>query len=216
MTGLKSWKQHYHPIAIGKRLMIVPAWLETPDPDRIPIRIDPGMAFGTGTHPTTQLCLELIDDLLSAPSTFTEPPTVIDIGAGTAILSIAALKLGAQRALGVDIDPDAVRAARENAQVNRVDDRLELALGSLAQIQNDEFALSQAHLVIANILAPVCIRLLDEGLARLLIHPGRLVLSGILETQSLDVITAAHNHELRLDEMRQNGDWVALSFSTPD
>ena len=134
---------------------------------------------------------------------------MIDIGAGTAILSIAALKLGASRALGVDIDPVAVRAAQENARANQVEDRLELATGSLAQIQNGEFAISKAHFVFANILAQICIRLLEEGLSGLLLDGGRLVLSGILETQSLDVITAAHDRGLRLEEIRQSGDWVA-------
>lgn len=193
--------------------MIVPAWLQTSDPGRISIRIDPGLAFGTGTHPTTQLCLELIDELLGDPAVFSEPPLIIDIGAGTAILSIAALKLGASRALGVDIDPVAVRAAQENARANQVEDRLELAAGSLAQIQNGDFAIARAHLVLANILAPICIRLLEEGLSGLLLDGGRLVLSGILDTQSLDVITAAHDRGLHLEEIRQSGDWVALSFS---
>ncbi|MBN1148310.1 MAG: 50S ribosomal protein L11 methyltransferase, partial [Anaerolineales bacterium] len=124
-----AWKQHYQPIAIGRRLMIVPAWMEPPAKDRIPIHIDPGMAFGTGAHPSTQLCLELIDEILE-PLRVSETlrglngVEVIDIGCGSGILSIAALKLGALRALGVDIDADAIRFARQNAERNGVADRL--------------------------------------------------------------------------------------------
>ena len=102
----EAWKEHYHPIAIGQRLMIVPAWLETPDPARIAIRMDPGMAFGTGTHPTTQLCLELIEKHAAGL------PSVIDVGCGSGILAVAALKLGVEHALGVDIDPESITARR--------------------------------------------------------------------------------------------------------
>ncbi|HND49228.1 MAG TPA: 50S ribosomal protein L11 methyltransferase, partial [Anaerolineales bacterium] len=96
---MEAWKQHYKPILIGEGLLILPAWLENPDPKRIPIKIDPGMAFGTGTHPTTQLCLELMERSVSS-----NWKLVIDVGCGSGILSIAALKLGADKVLGVDID----------------------------------------------------------------------------------------------------------------
>lgn len=211
----QAWKKHYHPIPIGKNLMIVPAWLDIPGlvngkDHSIPIRIDPGMAFGTGTHPTTQLCLEFVEDLITELDAEFD---VIDIGCGTAILSIAALKLGARRALAVDIDPDAIRAAQENAETNQVTDRLELGVGSLEQIQNGDYSMNKARLALANILAPVCIRLLDEGMARLLTDDGVLVLSGILDEQAADVEAAASRNGLRLDETRHIGDWVALKFS---
>lgn len=108
---MEAWKQHYKPILIGQRLVIVPAWMESPDPHRIAIKIDPGMAFGTGTHPTTQLCLELMEKYLDdRPSTIVHGSwSVIDVGCGSGILSIAALKLGASRALGVDIDSGSVK-----------------------------------------------------------------------------------------------------------
>ena len=105
---MEAWKQHYKPIPIGKRLMIVPAWLDSPEPDRIPIKINPGMAFGTGTHPTTQLCLELMEsyiETLKVSKTFRVFST-IDVGCGSGILSIAALKLGAKQVLSVDIDSE--------------------------------------------------------------------------------------------------------------
>jgi ribosomal protein L11 methyltransferase len=118
---MEAWKVHYQPIPIGRRLVIVPTWLESPDASRISIRIDPGMAFGTGTHPTTQLCLELIEDyFFRFPSSPDRGPAVIDVGCGSGILSIAALKLGAEFALGVDIDDASVRASRENANANGI------------------------------------------------------------------------------------------------
>jgi ribosomal protein L11 methyltransferase len=201
----ESWKQHYHPIRIGERLVIVPAWLENPHPERIPIRIDPGMAFGTGTHPTTQLCLEFVEEYL------TSGQSVIDLGCGTAILAIAALKLGAEQALGVDIDPQAVQAAQENAADNGVIERLELEVGSLREVLDGRFGLRQADLVLANILAPVLARLLGEGLGELLSPGGVLVLSGILAEQAGEVQAAMEASGLRLIEVRQMGDWVALA-----
>jgi len=206
----EAWKQHYHPIPIGSRLMIVPAWLESPDPARIAIRMDPGMAFGTGTHPTTQLCLEFIEELQTGPN---PPQQVIDVGCGSGILSVAALKLGAGRALGVDIDLAAVDATRENAEANAVAERLEVGRGSVGEILSGAFSFRQAPLVLANILAPVIIRLFDDGLGELLDEDGRLVLSGILESQVPEVLAAAEAHGLRLVEQRQIGEWAGLLVS---
>jgi ribosomal protein L11 methyltransferase len=202
----QAWKRHYQPIAIGRRLMIVPAWLETPDPGRTAIRIDPGMAFGTGTHPTTQLCMEALE-ALSASS---PPVSVIDLGCGSGILAVAALKLGAGRALGLDIDPLAVKAAQENAALNEVADRFEIGLGSLAEARQGRYGLLQAPLVLANILAPVIIQLLDEGLADLLNPGGALVLSGILTDQAGEVEAALGRHGLAVEKRLYSGDWVAL------
>jgi ribosomal protein L11 methyltransferase len=152
---MEAWKSRYRPIPIGRRLMIVPAWLDAPDPSRIPIKIDPGMAFGTGTHPTTQLCLELLE-LASADH---PPSSVIDLGCGSGILSIAALKLGAETALGVDIDAESIKASRENAEANGVAERLILGLGSVDEVRAGKFPFSKSPLVLANILAPVLVRL---------------------------------------------------------
>lgn len=206
----EAWKQHYQPIAVGERLMIIPAWLEQPAGERIPIRIDPGMAFGTGTHPTTQLCLQALEQAASQAGASWE---VIDLGCGTAILAIAALKLGARHALGVDIDPVAVQAAQENAATNGVTSNLELGTGSLTEIQAGAFSIRKAHIVLANILAPVLIRLLGEGLGDLLTDGGALILSGILQEQADEVQAAAENHGLRLMMRHQSGDWVALVVS---
>ena len=204
----EAWKQHYQPIAIGRRLMIVPAWLENPQPGRLPIRIDPGMAFGTGTHPTTQLCLEIVEETLTAAPAGSL--NVIDVGCGSGILSIAALKLGAQCALGVDIEAEALEAARQNSALNGVTSSLELGQGSLTQIRCGDFGLQTARLVLANILAPILIRLLDEGLGDLMEPGGELVLSGILEEQVDDVLAAAARNGLQLSDRRQINDWVAL------
>ncbi len=212
---MEAWKQHYKPILIGDRLVIVPAWMSSPDPNRIPIRIDPGMAFGTGTHPTTQLCLELMERYFDdRPSPISDPPSwVIDVGCGSGILSIAALKLGAKSALGVDIDAGSIVNARENADTNQIGDELILEVGSVREILDGRFAFRQAPLVLANILAPVIVRLFDSGLADLMEENGAIILSGILEEQASSVIEAAQAKGLKMNERKQMGDWVALSMS---
>jgi ribosomal protein L11 methyltransferase len=215
---MEAWKQHYRPIPIGQRLIIVPAWLEPPTDERVPIRIDPGMAFGTGTHPTTQMCLEILEDLLNPqrPGSLTGLGTVIDIGCGSGILSVAAVKLEAAlghsvHALGVDIDPQAVTASRENAEVNGVSGSLEVGIGSVDEVRSGAFSISQAPVVFANILAPVLIRLFKDGLGELLTPGGIAILSGILEEQASGVLQAAQAHGLKLVERRQIDDWVALA-----
>ncbi|NPV76370.1 MAG: 50S ribosomal protein L11 methyltransferase [Anaerolineae bacterium] len=203
---MASWKKHYHPIPIGERLLILPAWIEEEQPGRAAVRIDPSMAFGTGTHPTTQLCLEIIE-------AYTQPgETAIDVGCGSGILSIAALKLGARRVLGVDIDRAAVKATRQNAEANELASRIEVGVGSVDEIRKGMFSLRQAPFVLANILAPVIIRLFDAGLAELVERGGILALSGILAEQSPAVEAAALKQGLTFVERRQSGDWVALVF----
>jgi ribosomal protein L11 methyltransferase len=200
----EAWKTHYHPIRIGKKLVIVPAWLENPDADRLEIRMDPGMAFGTGTHPTTQLCLEFVEETIRSGD------TVLDIGCGSGILGVAALKLGARLAIGVDIDPDSVRVSHENATLNGVSDKMQVSLGSVAEVLEGKLAIQRADLVLANILAPVLIKLLDEGLGLLVNSGGYLALSGIISEQSPEVEAALERHHLLLVENRRQGDWVAL------
>ncbi|MEJ5225854.1 MAG: 50S ribosomal protein L11 methyltransferase [Anaerolineales bacterium] len=203
---MEAWKGRYRPIAIGRQLIIVPAWMDNPDPLRTPIKIDPGMAFGTGTHPTTQLCLELIEQFVPRGG------EVIDVGCGSGILSVAAIKLGARHALAVDIDPDSVKSSQENAQSNGVLEKLTIAQGSVEEIKSGQFGLTAAPLVLANILAPVLIRLFDAGMADLLTPGGVIILSGILDHQAGDVIAAGEKHGLTLLEKRQITDWVALAM----
>jgi ribosomal protein L11 methyltransferase len=210
---MEAWKQHYKPILIGQRLVIVPAWMDSPDPSRIPIKIDPGMAFGTGTHPTTQLCLELMEKSIGEIRKSNNEFRIIDVGCGSGILSIAAIKLGAKQALGVDIDSGSVKNARENADANGVGDEFILDVGSVDEIRNGQFAFNKAPLVLANILAPVIIRLFDAGLADLIEDHGAIILSGILQEQEKRVVEAGQAKGLRMNERRQMGDWVAFTMS---
>jgi ribosomal protein L11 methyltransferase len=230
---MEAWKQHYKPILIGKRLLILPAWLDSPEPERIAIKIDPGMAFGTGTHPTTQLCLELMEKYFelchserSEESQSSESDSslavlaqndkfinVIDVGCGSGILSIAALKLGAANVLGVDIDAESVKNSRENADTNGIGAELILGQGSVSEILAEKFPFKRAPLVVANILAPVIIRLFDAGLADLMEDNGAIILSGILQEQAQNVVDAAQAKGLRMNDKRQMGDWVALAMS---
>lgn len=211
---MEAWKQNYKPILIGERLLILPAWLESPDPKRIPIKIDPGMAFGTGTHPTTQLCLELMEVSFEKRLAFNVKRfDAIDVGCGSGILSIAALKLGAEKVLGVDIDIESVKNSRENADLNEVGEELILGQGSVTEILRGDFAFKSAPLVVANILAPILIRLFDAGLADLVEAGGEIILSGILDHQAGNVVAAAEAKGLKLNDQRQMNDWVALKMS---
>jgi ribosomal protein L11 methyltransferase len=218
---MEAWKTHYKPILIGQRLLILPAWLESPEPKRIPIKIDPGMAFGTGTHPTTQLCLELMEKYFDdrpqttdhqLPSMVHRPLSVIDVGCGSGILSIAAIKLGAEKVLGVDIDIESVKNSRENADTNGVGEELLLGQGSVTEILSGSFQIKSAPLVVANILGPILIRLFDAGLADLIEPNGEIILSGILDHQAESVIAAGEAKGLKRGEIRQMGDWVAISL----
>src|SRR4030042_1867332 len=141
------------------------------------------MAFGTGTHPTTQRCLALAEDYFTQKSR-TEGVTLIDIGCGSGILSIAGLKLGASMALGVDIDPEAIRAAGENAALNNLSQELELGIGSVSEVRAGNFSIGEAQLVFANILAPVLVDLLEQGLGELVTPDACIILAGILAEQS--------------------------------
>ena len=222
---MEAWKQHYRPIRIGQRLIILPAWMDSADLNRIAIKIDPGMAFGTGTHPTTQLCLDLMEKSIETLKALAKPQAelesaetfrvfdVIDVGCGSGILSIAAIKLGARSALGVDIDPGSIKNARENAETNQIGDELALEVGSVKEILEGRFAFRKARLVLANILAPVIVRLFDVGLADLIEEGGTIILSGILQEQVQSVVEAGQARGLNVNERRQLGDWVALSMS---
>ena len=214
------WKQHFHPVPIGKRLLIIPTWMDFAAGERTVVKIDPGMAFGTGTHPTTQLCLGILEDLLDplligAPAEGKSQQTMIDLGCGSGILGIAAVKLGVSYALGVDLDPDAVEAARQNSVVNDVGNRLDFFVGSLAEIKAGSFPIKRAPLVVANILAPVIVRLLATGLNDIVATHGKLILSGILEQQAVDVETAVQASGMHLKGKRQDGDWLALLVEQP-
>jgi len=208
---MEAWKQHYKPILIGERLIILPAWLESPEPKRVAVKIDPGMAFGTGTHPTTQLSLELMERCFVG-ATHASPLQAIDVGCGSGILSIAAIKLGAAKVLGVDIDEASVKNSRENADTNGIGDGLILGVGSVQEILDGKFEFRKAPLVVANILAPVLIRLFNAGLADLVEEGGTLILSGILQGQEQNIVESGQAKSLRVYKRVQMGDWVALTM----
>ena len=167
-----SWKKHYQPIRISERLVVCPAWLEEQaSPSDIVIRMDPGMAFGTGLHPTTRMCLEMVEEMV-------EPDMdILDLGTGSGILAIAAVKLGAESVLAIDNDKVAVHVARQNAQLNSVEQQIDVVLGSFQQSPQS----ATYDCVLVNILAPVIIRLLQEGMAQLLAPNGVMVLSGLID-----------------------------------
>ena len=203
---MEAWKVHYRPIPIGEKLLVMPAWIEQEDASRLTVKIDPSMAFGTGTHPSTQLCLELLEVYTQQGN------AVIDVGCGSGILSIAALKLGASKAICVDIDAAAIKATLENSRANGVDDAVETGLGSVDEVRAKTFSVNQAPVVLANILAPVIIRLFDGGLAQLVTPGGVIILAGILDEQGASVRAAGEAHGLTFVEERHIGDWVALGM----
>ena len=200
----EAWKKHYQPISIGKRLMILPAWVDPPASARSIIRINPGMAFGTGTHPSTQLCLQLMERYLPAEE------NVIDIGCGSGILSIAAIKLGAKHAYGVDIEEESIANAIQNAAANDLSDKVDFAQGSIAEIGSGLFTIQQAPIVLANILTHILLRLFDQGLESLVAPSGILILSGILEEQLPELEAKIRKHQLKVIDQGKMDDWVAL------
>ncbi len=202
---MTSWRKHYQPIQIGKQLLILPAWMETkPEYTRKIVRINPNLAFGTGTHPSTQLSLQALEELLQPGQ------NVIDVGCGSGILSIAALKLGAGHVLAVDVDNQAIHSTKQNAELNSILPSLETGKGSVREILNGDFSISQAPLVLVNILAPIIIRLFKDGLASLLRSGGNMVLAGILSPQIPVVETAANEVGLNLAAQLEYEDWVTL------
>lgn len=193
----RAWMDDFTPLRFGQRLWIVPSWHQPPDPEAANLMLDPGLAFGTGTHPTTALCLEWLD------GQDVRNQQVIDYGCGSGILGLAALLLGADHVIGVDTDPQALEASRENARRNQVEDaRLDLYLP-------EEEPDTMAGVLLANILAQPLINLAPHLASR--VKPGgALVLSGILSSQARDVM-AAYEPWFIMDEPEIREDWVRLT-----
>ena len=176
-NGIRAWMDQFKPLKFGKHLWICPSWLEVNEPNSVVVMLDPGLAFGTGTHPTTALCLGWLDGL-----NLNDKP-VLDYGCGSGILAIAALKLGAKSASGVDIDDQALEASEENAKRNGVSEKLKLYDG------NKDLEDAPFEIAVANILAGPLSEL-EPNIARLIKSGGKLALSGILVEQAPDVILA--------------------------
>ncbi|MCI7325856.1 MAG: 50S ribosomal protein L11 methyltransferase [Gemmiger sp.] len=192
-----AWKKYYHAMDIGSRLAIVPGW-EQYETDRTVITMDPGMAFGTGTHETTSLCLETLDSLVKGGE------RVLDIGTGSGILAIAALKLGAAVAEGVDIDPMCVRTAGENARRNGVQDRFTVLVGDLS-----DKASGQYNIITANIVAAAILSLAPHVPA--LMAPGaRFIASGIIDTRKDEVLTGLRAAGLEPVEVKEKRGWACI------
>ena len=192
-----AWKKYYHAMDIGKRLAIVPGW-EQYDTDRTAITMDPGMAFGTGTHETTALCLEVLDERVRGGE------RVLDIGTGSGILAIAALKLGAAAAEGVDIDPMCVRTAGENAARNGVEDRLTVLVGDLSDKASGVYDLITANIVAAAILS------LAPHVPALLAPGAVFIASGIIDTRKEEVLAGLRTAGLEPFDVREKRGWVCI------
>ncbi|MDA8429644.1 MAG: 50S ribosomal protein L11 methyltransferase [Geobacteraceae bacterium] len=200
-----SWKVNFKPLRIGRRLLIVPSWEEPqPHPDDIVLRLDPGMAFGTGGHETTRLCLELLEQIMDNMPTLLSP-AVLDLGTGSGILAMAAVQLGAARVCAVDIDPLAVEVARENLAINGLSEQVECSTTPLESL-NGCF-----DVILANILAEELVRL-APSLSERLAPGGSLVLSGILAEKEGLVRNGFSSQPLEYLETLHEGEWVALHY----
>jgi ribosomal protein L11 methyltransferase len=198
----KQWQKHFSTCRVGRSMVIKPSWEEyLPQSGDVVIEMDPGMAFGTGAHPTTRMCLERIEDLIRR----SDPPVcrMLDVGTGSGILSIAAAKLGIEKVVGVDIDPIALGYARKNAVINRVAQRVEVRDCPLEMIGE------QFDLILANILSEILLRLRTQLLKRLTAR-GILVLSGILAEDAHKIETAFSSKKYRLLDSRLQGEWACL------
>ena len=192
-----AWKQYYHAMDIGQRLAIVPGWEEY-DTDRTVITMDPGMAFGTGTHETTSLCLETLDELVQGGE------RMLDIGTGSGILAIAALKLGAKEAEGVDIDPMCVRTAGENAQRNGVAERLTVLVGDLSDKASGVYDIITANIVAAAILS------LAPAVPALMAPGAKFIASGIIDERRDEVLDGLKAAGLRPVQVKEKRGWVCI------
>lgn len=203
----EAWKVHYHPVRIGQRLVIRPRWVDRPlQPGEVEIALDPGMAFGTGTHPTTQLCLEAIEDRLLPGA------RVLDLGTGSGILAIAAARLGASHVLALDNDPVAVESAIDNVAQNGITEGITVQEGSLETVTSSA---RRFDLIVVNILARIIIAMCEQGLGNVVRPGGRAIFSGIIDTQGDDVEAALRRTGLTPTRRRQQGDWLVIEAERP-
>ena len=196
---INNWKKYFKPIKVGEKLLIRPTWEDEYDAEgRAVLHLEPGLAFGTGTHETTRLCMELLEKYLE------DKDTVLDMGCGSGILSVAALLLGAESAVGVDIDPLAVKTAIENAEINSVGDKFEGICGNLTEKVTGKY-----NVVLANIVADIVI-LLSQDAPNFMYDDTIYIMSGIIDTREDDVL-AAITDTFEIIERREEKGWVAMA-----
>ena len=195
---IRAWMDQFKPLKFGSHLWICPSWLKVEEENSVVVMLDPGLAFGTGTHPTTALCLGYLDSL------DLKDKLVLDYGCGSGILAIAALKLGAKKAMGVDIDEQALQASLENAKRNDVDDRLELVMGTDKKLE-----LPKSQITVANILAGPLAQL-EPVIADLTASGGLLALSGIL-TEQADEVIEAYSKDFIMNKVKDKDGWALLT-----
>ncbi len=194
-----AWRAYYKPVRVGRRFLIKPSWEDyTPVEEELVIEIDPGMAFGCGTHPTTSLCLRLLENYVRAGQ------TVYDVGTGSGILAIAAAKLGAGRIVAIDLDPLACRVAVENVKRNGLADRVQVMQGNLLNLIEDSVGL-----VVSNIIADVIIGFTPDA-AAVLAPGGIFIASGIINHRAGEVRAVMESAGLSICEQVEDGQWVAL------
>ena len=195
----ENWKKYYKPFRIGTHLVVKPTWeAYTAQPEDLVIELDPGMAFGTGTHETTNMCMQLLEKY------YQDGMRVMDVGTGSGILAIAAARLGAENVLAIDIDPDAVKVARENVALNGVQDAVRVVVGDLCKSEA-----MPCELAVANIVADA-ICMLAGPLTRHLEKGGLLICSGIIREREQDVLDAARAAGYAVADRIEKGEWVAL------
>ena len=197
----ENWKKYFHATEIGEKLAIVPSWEKYDNKDnRTILQIDPGAAFGTGTHATTSLCLDMLQSYVD------DNTEMLDIGCGSGILAVASVLLGAKTAVGVDIDAQSVKTAKENAEINSVTDKTEFIVGDLAEKVRGKFSV-----VCANIVADVVIRLL-ENVKNYMEADAVLIVSGIIDLRENDVLNAAEKQGFTVIEKRYKDNWCAFAL----
>lgn len=208
---MEAWKEHYRPLKIGRSLMVLPAWVDPQLAEgRIPLIISPDMAFGTGTHPSTQLCL------LALEKYGCQGLDLIDIGCGSGILSIAGKRLGAAEVLGVDNDPITMPSCERNAELNGMAGQMRFEVGTHTDVLLGRFGLKATPRVMANILAPILLAMMQSGLAETLLPGGLLIMGGILKDQAESVAEEGREHGLELVDALRDEDWIVLVMKRPE
>lgn len=197
-----KWQEFYHPLKIGKNVIICPKWekIDT-DSDEIKVILNPGISFGTGKHETTQMCIEFLETLITSNC------TVLDVGCGSGILSITSILLGAKSSLGVDIDPLAVKIAKENAQLNNINERsFKFLCGNLTKNIHGKF-----DVICANIVSDIIIKL-SANITKFMHSETKFICSGIIAEREIEVINKLNQNNLIPQKIKRNKDWVSICF----